>query len=104
MYLRIYCVSAFYVSLQREKESIYHSVAENVPIQCRLLLQVAVVVPDPEVLPGYASSKLGLKSETMESLCENDQVKKALLDSIIATGKASGLKGFEQVGCIAVYQ
>mmetsp|Transcript_1526 Transcript_1526/g.3434 ORF Transcript_1526/g.3434 Transcript_1526/m.3434 type:complete len:96 (-) Transcript_1526:209-496(-) len=31
------------------------------------------------------------------ALCENEQVKKMMLDGLMETGKAAGLKGFEMV-------
>lgn len=56
---------------------------------------VAVIVPDPETLPGYAKEKLNL-SATMEELCKNKDVKKAILDDVTAVGKKGGLASFEQ--------
>ncbi|XP_054656807.1 long-chain-fatty-acid--CoA ligase 5 [Dunckerocampus dactyliophorus] len=56
---------------------------------------VAVVVPDPEVLPGFAKN-LGCQG-SMEELCNNKEVKKAVLSDMISLGKEAGLKSFEQV-------
>ncbi|XP_074519020.1 long-chain-fatty-acid--CoA ligase 5 [Halichoeres trimaculatus] len=56
---------------------------------------VAVVVPDPEVLPGFAE-KLGCHG-SVEELCKNTQLKKAILSDMTKLGKEAGLKSFEQV-------
>uniref|UniRef100_UPI00398EF634 long-chain-fatty-acid--CoA ligase 5 isoform X3 n=1 Tax=Pristiophorus japonicus TaxID=55135 RepID=UPI00398EF634 len=56
---------------------------------------VAIVVPDPEVLPEFAASK-GVKGSYQE-LCKNLEVKKAILEDLIKLGKEAGLKSFEQV-------
>uniref|UniRef100_A0A672HBI6 Long-chain-fatty-acid--CoA ligase n=1 Tax=Salarias fasciatus TaxID=181472 RepID=A0A672HBI6_SALFA len=55
---------------------------------------VAVVVPDPEVLPGFAKN-LGCHG-SIEELCK-DKVKKAIVSDLIKLGKEAGLKSFEQV-------
>ena len=57
---------------------------------------VAVVVPDPEVLPG-AMAALGIKSKDMKQLCNDERVKKLIMDDILALGKRAGLFSFEQV-------
>ncbi|XP_020392921.1 long-chain-fatty-acid--CoA ligase 5 isoform X1 [Rhincodon typus] len=56
---------------------------------------VAVVVPDPEVLPEFAASK-GFKG-SYEELCKNPEVKKIILEDMVKLGKEAGLKSFEQV-------
>nr|XP_055032489.1 long-chain-fatty-acid--CoA ligase 5 [Misgurnus anguillicaudatus] len=56
---------------------------------------VGIVVPDPEVLPGFAE-KLGVKG-SMEDLCKNQDVKKAIIADLIKLGREAGLKSFEQV-------
>ncbi|XP_041672361.1 long-chain-fatty-acid--CoA ligase 5 [Cheilinus undulatus] len=56
---------------------------------------VAIVVPDPDVLPGFAKN-LGL-SGSMEELCKNKELKKAILSDMTKLGKEAGLKSFEQV-------
>uniref|UniRef100_A0A914WJJ4 long-chain-fatty-acid--CoA ligase n=1 Tax=Plectus sambesii TaxID=2011161 RepID=A0A914WJJ4_9BILA len=58
---------------------------------------IAVVVPDPEVLPGAVAQALGIKGESMEALCKNDAVKKLILDDMLKVGKEAGLFTFEQV-------
>uniref|UniRef100_A0A8B9JWC3 Arachidonate--CoA ligase n=1 Tax=Astyanax mexicanus TaxID=7994 RepID=A0A8B9JWC3_ASTMX len=80
---------------------------ENVYIRSALVAQVfvhgdslqsslvAIVVPDPEVLPGYAE-KLSLKG-SMEELCKNQQIKKAIITDLTKLGREAGLKSFEQV-------
>ncbi|XP_078420875.1 long-chain-fatty-acid--CoA ligase 5 isoform X2 [Cetorhinus maximus] len=56
---------------------------------------VAIVVPDPEVLPGFAASK-GFQGSYQE-LCKNPEVKKVILEDMVKLGKEAGLKSFEQV-------
>uniref|UniRef100_A0A671Y3H4 Arachidonate--CoA ligase n=1 Tax=Sparus aurata TaxID=8175 RepID=A0A671Y3H4_SPAAU len=56
---------------------------------------VAIVVPDPEVLPGFAKD-LNCQG-SIEELCKNTEVKKAILSDMIKLGKEAGLKSFEQV-------
>ncbi|XP_004680494.2 PREDICTED: long-chain-fatty-acid--CoA ligase 5 [Condylura cristata] len=56
---------------------------------------VGVVVPDPDVLPSFAT-KLGVKG-SLEELCQNQTVKEAILEDLKKIGKESGLKSFEQV-------
>uniref|UniRef100_UPI003AB0534E long-chain-fatty-acid--CoA ligase 5 isoform X1 n=1 Tax=Centroberyx gerrardi TaxID=166262 RepID=UPI003AB0534E len=56
---------------------------------------VAIVVPDPEVVPSFAK-KLGLQG-SLEELCKNMGVKKAILSDMTKLGKEAGLKSFEQV-------
>uniref|UniRef100_A0A665VD81 Long-chain-fatty-acid--CoA ligase n=1 Tax=Echeneis naucrates TaxID=173247 RepID=A0A665VD81_ECHNA len=56
---------------------------------------VAIVVPDPEVLPDFAAS-LGCRG-SIEDLCKNTEVKKAILSDMTKLGKDAGLKSFEQV-------
>uniref|UniRef100_A0A8C4NNT9 Long-chain-fatty-acid--CoA ligase n=1 Tax=Dicentrarchus labrax TaxID=13489 RepID=A0A8C4NNT9_DICLA len=55
---------------------------------------VAIVVPDPEVLPGFAKN-LGCQG-SLEELCKNT-VMKAILSDMTKLGKEAGLKSFEQV-------
>ncbi|XP_072559777.1 long-chain-fatty-acid--CoA ligase 5 isoform X1 [Paramormyrops kingsleyae] len=56
---------------------------------------VGIVVPDPEVLPDFAV-KLGVKG-SLEELCQNQKLKKAILSDLVKLGKEAGLKSFEQV-------
>uniref|UniRef100_A0A7N6FA83 Long-chain-fatty-acid--CoA ligase n=1 Tax=Anabas testudineus TaxID=64144 RepID=A0A7N6FA83_ANATE len=56
---------------------------------------VAIVVPDPEVLPSLAKN-LGCQG-SMEELCKNPKIKKAILSDMTKLGKEAGLKSFEQV-------
>uniref|UniRef100_A0A673IXF7 Long-chain-fatty-acid--CoA ligase n=1 Tax=Sinocyclocheilus rhinocerous TaxID=307959 RepID=A0A673IXF7_9TELE len=56
---------------------------------------VAIIVPDPDFLPGWAK-KRGIEG-SYEELCKNKEVKKAILEDIVKLGKESGLKSFEQV-------
>ncbi|XP_075896542.1 long-chain-fatty-acid--CoA ligase 5 [Nelusetta ayraudi] len=86
---------------------------ENVYVRCGAVAQVfvhgdslqsclvAVVVPDPEVLPAQAKG-LGC-SGSMEELCKNLEVKKAILAEMTRLGKEAGLKSFEQVKDIYVH-
>uniref|UniRef100_A0A671LRI1 Arachidonate--CoA ligase n=1 Tax=Sinocyclocheilus anshuiensis TaxID=1608454 RepID=A0A671LRI1_9TELE len=56
---------------------------------------VAIVVPDSEVLPGFAE-KLGVKG-SLEELCRNQELKKAIISDLNKLGREAGLKSFEQV-------
>lgn len=56
---------------------------------------VAIVVPDPEVLPRFAQ-KQGHRG-SLEELCKNMEIKKAILADMTKLGIESGLKSFEQV-------
>ncbi|KAL2102511.1 hypothetical protein ACEWY4_001679 [Coilia grayii] len=56
---------------------------------------VGVVVPDPEVLPGFAE-KLGARG-SLQELCKSQEVKKAILADLLQLGREAGLKSFEQV-------
>uniref|UniRef100_A0AAX7TSB0 Arachidonate--CoA ligase n=1 Tax=Astatotilapia calliptera TaxID=8154 RepID=A0AAX7TSB0_ASTCA len=56
---------------------------------------VAVVVPDPEVLPGFAKN-LGFHG-SIEELCKIPEVKRAIISDLTKLGKEAGLKSFEQV-------
>ncbi|XP_030620571.1 long-chain-fatty-acid--CoA ligase 1 [Chanos chanos] len=61
---------------------------------------VAIIVPDPDFLPAWAK-KRGLEG-TYEELCNNMEVKNAILEDIVRLGKEGGLKSFEQVKDIAL--
>ncbi|XP_040032914.2 long-chain-fatty-acid--CoA ligase 5 [Gasterosteus aculeatus] len=56
---------------------------------------IAIVVPDPEVLPGLAKN-IGCQG-SIEELCKNEEIKKAILSDMTKLGKEAGLKSFEQV-------
>ncbi|XP_041818012.1 long-chain-fatty-acid--CoA ligase 5 isoform X1 [Chelmon rostratus] len=56
---------------------------------------VAIVVPDPDVLPDFAKD-LGCQG-SIEELCKNTEIKKAVLSDMTKLGKEAGLKSFEQV-------
>uniref|UniRef100_A0AAQ4PAJ5 Arachidonate--CoA ligase n=1 Tax=Gasterosteus aculeatus aculeatus TaxID=481459 RepID=A0AAQ4PAJ5_GASAC len=56
---------------------------------------IAIVVPDPEVLPGLAKN-IGCQG-SIEELCKNGEIKKAILSDMTKLGKEAGLKSFEQV-------
>ncbi|TTE96765.1 Long-chain-fatty-acid--CoA ligase 6 [Bagarius yarrelli] len=62
---------------------------------------VGIVVPDPEVMPSWAK-KRGIVG-CYGDLCENVELKKAILDDMLCLGKASGLHSFEQVKDIHVH-
>ncbi|KAL7827358.1 hypothetical protein SRHO_G00330760 [Serrasalmus rhombeus] len=80
---------------------------ENVYVRCVPVLQVfvhgehlqsyliGIVVPDPEVFVGWVKGK-GIVG-SYEELCQNPDVKKAVLEDMTAVGKEAGLKSFEQV-------
>lgn len=63
---------------------------------------VAVVVPDPDFLCGWAKRTLGLEGTYLE-LCGRKEVKQAILDDILRLGKEGGLKSFEQVKAIHIH-
>ncbi|KAL6057034.1 hypothetical protein STEG23_034423, partial [Scotinomys teguina] len=56
---------------------------------------VGIVVPDPDIMPSWAQKK-GIEG-TYQELCANQELKKAILDDLVALGKESGLYSFEQV-------
>ncbi|XP_028423758.1 long-chain-fatty-acid--CoA ligase 5 [Perca flavescens] len=56
---------------------------------------IAIVVPDHDVLPGFAKN-LGCQG-SFEELCKNTEIKRAILSDLIKLGKEAGLKSFEQV-------
>ncbi|XP_066574295.1 long-chain-fatty-acid--CoA ligase 1a isoform X2 [Amia ocellicauda] len=62
---------------------------------------VAIIVPDPDFLPGWAK-KRGVEGFYAE-LCKSKEVKKMILEDLLKLGKEAGLKSFEQVKDIALY-
>ncbi|XP_038677468.1 long-chain-fatty-acid--CoA ligase 5 isoform X2 [Scyliorhinus canicula] len=56
---------------------------------------IAIVVPDPEVLPEFTASK-GFEG-SYQAQCKNPEVKKVILEDMVKLGKEAGLKSFEQV-------
>ena len=104
-YQQVWCMQGEYVAPEK---------IENVYVRCPLVAQsfvygdslkpqlVAVVIPDPEALqPWAASRKL---TQDITALCNDPQVKSAILKSMLEEGRAAGLKGFEQVWtCHAVF-
>ncbi|KAL4593516.1 long-chain-fatty-acid-CoA ligase 1-like, partial [Arapaima gigas] len=56
---------------------------------------IGVVVPDPEVFAEWTRER-GIVG-SYEELCQNPDVKKAVLEDMTAVGKEAGLKSFEQV-------
>ncbi|CAG01617.1 unnamed protein product, partial [Tetraodon nigroviridis] len=62
---------------------------------------VGIVVPDPEVFVGWAKER-GLMGSYKE-LCQNPDVKNAVLENMRALGKEAGLKSFEQVKCLYLH-
>ncbi|XP_074530513.1 long-chain-fatty-acid--CoA ligase 1-like [Halichoeres trimaculatus] len=63
---------------------------------------VAVVVPDPDFLPGWTKRTLGLDG-SYEELCTREEVKVAILKDMVRLGKEGGLKSFEQVKSICIH-
>lgn len=56
---------------------------------------VGIVVPDVDVIKSWAvEHKI---PGTFSVLCNNKEIKKLILDDMIAKGKEAGLKSFEQV-------
>jgi len=47
---------------------------------------VAIVSPDPDVLPQFAEKEFGLTA-TMTELCNNEKIKKLILDDMVSEGK-----------------
>ncbi|XP_006153998.1 long-chain-fatty-acid--CoA ligase 5 isoform X4 [Tupaia chinensis] len=86
---------------------------ENIYIRSRLVSQifvhgdslrsflVGVAVPDTDVLPSFAA-KLGLKG-SFEELCQNQIIKKAILEDLQKIGKEGGLKSFEQIKDVFIH-
>ncbi|XP_072165185.1 long-chain-fatty-acid--CoA ligase 5-like [Diadema setosum] len=86
---------------------------ENVYVRNQLVMQVfvygdstkasmvGIVVPDPDVIPGFAE-KLGVKGSLTE-LCQDERVKSAILTSMNEQGSSEGLLGFEQVKDICLH-
>ncbi|XP_069049190.1 long-chain-fatty-acid--CoA ligase 1a isoform X1 [Lepisosteus oculatus] len=62
---------------------------------------VAIVVPDPDVLPSWAR-KRGVEGSYAD-LCKSKEVKGAILEDMVKRGKEAGLKSFEQVRDIALH-
>mmetsp|Transcript_3518 Transcript_3518/g.5348 ORF Transcript_3518/g.5348 Transcript_3518/m.5348 type:complete len:683 (+) Transcript_3518:179-2227(+) len=61
---------------------------------------VAVVVPNAEVLLPYAKEHGFPDSTDFVALCKQDEVKKLIMDDLIAVGKEGKLKGFEMIKAI----
>ncbi|XP_062334528.1 long-chain-fatty-acid--CoA ligase 1a isoform X2 [Osmerus eperlanus] len=62
---------------------------------------VAIVVPDPDFLPGWAKRK-GIEG-SFDELCKSKDLKNAILEDIVRLGKEAGLKSFEQVRDIVLH-
>ncbi|XP_062575832.1 long-chain-fatty-acid--CoA ligase 1-like isoform X2 [Saccostrea cucullata] len=62
---------------------------------------VGIIVPDPEVMPGWAKEQ-GM-SPDMEELCKNKKVREMIFKDITKVGKEAGLKTFEQVANIHLF-
>ncbi|XP_036372492.1 long-chain-fatty-acid--CoA ligase 1a isoform X2 [Megalops cyprinoides] len=62
---------------------------------------VAVIVPDPDIVPGWAK-KRGFEGSYAD-LCKSKELKTAILEDILRLGKEGGLKSFEQVKDIALH-
>ncbi|XP_068133537.1 long-chain-fatty-acid--CoA ligase 6 isoform X3 [Hyperolius riggenbachi] len=63
---------------------------------------VGIVVPDTEVMPGWAKKK-GFEG-TFTELCNNLELKKAIMADMVRLGKESGLHSFEQVKAIHIHK
>ncbi|XP_056431035.1 long-chain-fatty-acid--CoA ligase 6 isoform X3 [Hyla sarda] len=63
---------------------------------------VGIVVPDAEVMPGWAKKK-GFEG-TFTELCNNLELKKAMMADMVRLGKESGLHSFEQVKAIHIHK
>ncbi|XP_068706539.1 long-chain-fatty-acid--CoA ligase 1-like [Montipora foliosa] len=85
---------------------------ETVYTQCSMVQQifvygdskkstlVAIVVPEPYVVEKWAN-KNGVEGD-INSLCNNEQLKKAILDQMTAEAKREKLRSFEQVKAISL--
>ncbi|XP_074865408.1 long-chain-fatty-acid--CoA ligase 6 [Carettochelys insculpta] len=62
---------------------------------------VGIVVPDCEVMPGWAK-KRGFEG-TYTELCKNMELTKAIMEDMVRLGKESGLHSFEQVKAIYIH-
>ncbi|XP_010080253.1 PREDICTED: long-chain-fatty-acid--CoA ligase 6 isoform X3 [Pterocles gutturalis] len=62
---------------------------------------VGIVVPDSEVMPGWAK-KRGFEG-TYAELCKNKALQQAILEDMVRLGKESGLHSFEQVKAIYIH-
>uniref|UniRef100_A0A8B9I9E0 Arachidonate--CoA ligase n=1 Tax=Anser brachyrhynchus TaxID=132585 RepID=A0A8B9I9E0_9AVES len=62
---------------------------------------VGIVVPDSEVMPGWAK-KRGFDG-TYSELCKNKELKQAIMEDMVRLGKESGLHSFEQVKAIYIH-
>uniref|UniRef100_A0A8C3RK20 Arachidonate--CoA ligase n=1 Tax=Cyanoderma ruficeps TaxID=181631 RepID=A0A8C3RK20_9PASS len=62
---------------------------------------VGIVVPDSEVMPGWAK-KRGFEG-TYAELCKNKELKQAIMEDMVRLGKESGLHSFEQVKAIYIH-
>uniref|UniRef100_A0A670Y016 Arachidonate--CoA ligase n=1 Tax=Pseudonaja textilis TaxID=8673 RepID=A0A670Y016_PSETE len=62
---------------------------------------VGVVVPDAEVMPGWAK-KRGFHG-TFTDLCNNEELKHAIMEDMVQLGKESGLHSFEQVKAVSIH-
>ncbi|XP_044136710.1 long-chain-fatty-acid--CoA ligase 6 isoform X4 [Bufo gargarizans] len=63
---------------------------------------VGIVVPDAEVMPGWAKKK-GFDG-TFAELCNNLEVKKGIMADMVKLGKESGLHSFEQVKAVHIHK
>ncbi|XP_063784269.1 long-chain-fatty-acid--CoA ligase 6 isoform X4 [Pseudophryne corroboree] len=63
---------------------------------------VGIVVPDAEVMPGWAKKKAFEGS--FAELCNNLELKKAIMTDMVRLGKESGLHSFEQVKAIHIHR
>ncbi|KAM6056307.1 long-chain-fatty-acid--CoA ligase 6 isoform 6-T9 [Chlamydotis macqueenii] len=62
---------------------------------------VGIVVPDSEVMPGWAK-KRGFDG-TYAELCKNKELQQAIMEDMVRLGKESGLHSFEQVKAIHIH-
>ncbi|XP_026543244.1 long-chain-fatty-acid--CoA ligase 6 isoform X4 [Notechis scutatus] len=62
---------------------------------------VGIVVPDAEVMPGWAK-KRGFHG-TFTDLCNNEELKHAIMEDMVQLGKESGLHSFEQVKAVFIH-
>jgi len=63
---------------------------------------VSIVVPDPETLESWCSSR-GVNGN-YENLLTNEKVNKLILDDMCTVGKQKGLKAFELVSFLDIFK
>jgi len=61
---------------------------------------VAIVVPDPDYIKGHANEQGMEDFDNLESLCNRDDMKTAILEDIARVGQESDVRGFERIHAV----